>query len=151
MIMMTMQEWCEALATVIWSTRQHVKDLERLRSSLPDSSTPPVRLTDQSELSIILTDQSQVTTQQLSTEVTELLSSLVTGTFIIEKQPPQVISSTVSGVNNTISAPGDEDQHQVHRHREAAGGRPAQRAHGLAPGQRQHHLRGPGQQPPQGE
>ena len=56
-----------------------------------DPTIKTVRLTDQSELSIILTDQSQVTTQQLSTEVTELLSSLVTGTFIIEKQPPQVI------------------------------------------------------------
>ena len=61
-VMMMMQEWCEALATVIWSTRQHVKDLERLRSSLPDSSTPPVRLTDQSELRMRHTDQYQTKT-----------------------------------------------------------------------------------------
>lgn len=71
----TLQEWCEALATVIWSTRQHIKDLERLMSSLPDSSNP------------------LVTIKQLATEVTELLSSLVTGTFIIEKQPPQVMKT----------------------------------------------------------
>ena len=44
-------------------------------SSLPDSSNP------------------LVTIKQLATEVTELLSSLVTGTFIIEKQPPQVMKT----------------------------------------------------------
>ena len=71
----TLQEWCESLATVIWSTRQHVKELERLKSNLADSGT------------------TAVSTQQLTAEITELLSNLVTGTFIIEKQPPQVMKT----------------------------------------------------------
>ena len=71
----TIQEWCESLATIIWSTRQHVKELERLKTNLPDNATTPI------------------TTQQLTAEITDLLSNLVTGTFIIEKQPPQVMKT----------------------------------------------------------
>merc|ERR1719414_2198670 len=71
----TIQEWCESLATIIWSTRQHVKELERLKSSLQDNSSVPI------------------STQQLTGEITDLLSNLVTGTFIIEKQPPQVMKT----------------------------------------------------------
>ena len=74
----TLQEWCEALATVIWDTRQHVKELERLKSNLQDPA------------GVMST---QVSTQELSAEITNLLSSLVTGTFIIEKQPPQVMKT----------------------------------------------------------
>merc|ERR1719232_520520 len=71
----TIQEWCESLATIIWSTRQHVKELERLKTNLPDNATTPI------------------TTQQLTAEITDLLSNLVTVTFIIEKQPPQVMKT----------------------------------------------------------
>merc|ERR1719391_858688 len=71
----TLQEWCESLAMVIWTTRQHVKDLERLKSGLQDNSSVPI------------------STQQLTGEITDLLSNLVTGTFIIEKQPPQVMKT----------------------------------------------------------
>merc|ERR1719414_223430 len=71
----TIQEWCESLATIIWSTRQHVKELERLKTNLPDNATTPI------------------TTQQLTAGITEALTNLVTGTFIIEKQPPQVMKT----------------------------------------------------------
>ena len=71
----TLQEFCEALAGIIWTTRTHVKQLETLRSTLGDNSS------------------STVTTAQVSSEITELLSNLVTGTFIIEKQPPQVMKT----------------------------------------------------------
>ena len=63
------------MAMVIWTTRQHVKDLERLKSGLQDNSSVPI------------------STQQLTGEITDLLSNLVTGTFIIEKQPPQVMKT----------------------------------------------------------
>jgi len=71
----TLQEFCEALAGIIWTTRTHIKQLETLRATLGDNSS------------------STVTSQQLTTEITELLSNLVTGTFIIEKQPPQVMKT----------------------------------------------------------
>ena len=71
----TLQEFCEALAGIIWITRDQVKRLETLRSTLGDNTS------------------SSVTTAQLNSEITELLSNLVTGTFIIEKQPPQVMKT----------------------------------------------------------
>ncbi|XP_017772136.1 PREDICTED: signal transducer and activator of transcription 5B isoform X2 [Nicrophorus vespilloides] len=70
------QEWCENLAELIWMNRQQIKEVERLRQKL--TLDPP-------GVSEVL--------QQLLTEITQLLSSLVTSTFIIEKQPPQVMKT----------------------------------------------------------
>jgi len=72
----TLQEWCEGLADIIWQLRQQVRQLENLRTKL---------ITDPQNNDINL--------QELLASVTELLSNLVTGTFVIEKQPPQVMKT----------------------------------------------------------
>ncbi len=69
------QEWCEGLAEIIWAIRQQVRQLEGLREKLGDPGNSANLLPD------------------LLAGVTELLSNLVTGTFIIEKQPPQVMKT----------------------------------------------------------
>ena len=66
-----LQEWCEGLADIIWTMRQQVKQLQGLREKVGDP-------------------QGQPNEPDLLTNITELLTNLVTGTFIIEKQPPQV-------------------------------------------------------------
>jgi len=71
----TLQEWCENLAQIIWSMRQQIKQLENLRSQLTDPTNTPNHIPD------------------LLSGITDLLSNLVTGTFIIEKQPPQVMKT----------------------------------------------------------
>merc|ERR1712173_134973 len=72
----TLQEWCEGLADIIWQLRQQVRQLENLRTKLiPDPQNKDFNL------------------QELLASVTELLSNLVTGTFVIEKQPPQVMKT----------------------------------------------------------
>ena len=68
---MIFQEWCEGLADIIWTMRQQVKQLQGLREKVGDP-------------------QGQPNEPDLLTNITELLTNLVTGTFIIEKQPPQV-------------------------------------------------------------
>merc|ERR1719219_2222190 len=70
-----LQEWCESLAAIIWSMRQQIKQLENLRSQLTDPTNTPNHIPD------------------LLSGITNLLSNLVTGTFIIEKQPPQVMKT----------------------------------------------------------
>ncbi|XP_014225592.1 signal transducer and activator of transcription 5B isoform X2 [Trichogramma pretiosum] len=70
------QEWCESLAELIWLNRQQVKEAERLKTKL--TLEPP---------------NSQDVLPALNSQVTQLLSSLVTSTFIIEKQPPQVMKT----------------------------------------------------------
>lgn len=72
----SIQEWCESLAEVLWSNRQQIQEAERLKQKFP---LEPPGLVD------ILPN--------LSNQVTELLSTLVTSTFIIEKQPPQVMKT----------------------------------------------------------
>merc|ERR1719210_1053565 len=72
----TLQEWCEGLADIIWQLRQQVGQLQKLRTKLiPDPQNQDFNL------------------QELHESVTELLSNLVTGTFVIEKQPPQVMKT----------------------------------------------------------
>jgi signal transducer and activator of transcription 5B len=71
----TLQQWCENLADLIWQNRQQIKKVELLRQQLPIN----VPAGCQDLLPI------------LNTTITGLLSSLVTSTFIIEKQPPQVL------------------------------------------------------------
>ncbi|ESO05053.1 hypothetical protein HELRODRAFT_156927 [Helobdella robusta] len=78
----TLQQWCESLAELIWQNRQQIKKaisffffVELLRAQLP-INLPPGR---------------QDCLPVLNSTITGLLSSLVTSTFIIEKQPPQVL------------------------------------------------------------
>merc|ERR1719266_2733393 len=68
------QEWCEGLADIIWTMRQQVKQLQGLREKVGDPSGSP-------------------NDQELLMNITEALTNLVTGTFIIEKQPPQVMKT----------------------------------------------------------
>ncbi|KAI4464232.1 signal transducer and activator of transcription [Holotrichia oblita] len=72
----TIQEWCESLAELIWLNRQQIKEAERLKQKLP---------LDAPGVNDFL--------PQLVGEITQLLSTLVTSTFIIEKQPPQVMKT----------------------------------------------------------
>lgn len=70
------QDWCESLAELIWLNRQQIKEVERLKSQFPlENGNVPDLLTG------------------LNLTITRLLSSLVTSTFIIEKQPPQVMKT----------------------------------------------------------
>ncbi|XP_025832756.1 signal transducer and activator of transcription 5B [Agrilus planipennis] len=72
----TIQEWCESLAELIWTNRQQIKEVDRLKQKL---ALDPPGVRD--------------ALAQLLSEITQLLSSLVTSTFIIEKQPPQVMKT----------------------------------------------------------
>ncbi|KAF7994788.1 hypothetical protein HCN44_004260 [Aphidius gifuensis] len=70
------QEWCESLAELIWLNRHQIKEVERLKLKFPfESPNVPDLLPG------------------LNSSITQLLSSLVTSTFIIEKQPPQVMKT----------------------------------------------------------
>ncbi|XP_050449500.1 signal transducer and activator of transcription 5B [Cataglyphis hispanica] len=74
------QNWCENLADIIWSTRQHIRDGIRLTN-------------DFANFNIYVTNMLPNIFPTLNTQITQLLSSLVTSTFIIEKQPPQVMKT----------------------------------------------------------
>ncbi|KAG6462568.1 hypothetical protein O3G_MSEX013341 [Manduca sexta] len=74
----TIQEWCELLADLIWSTRQQVNNVTRI-------NTKTIVELRQPHLAEMLDDMSK--------QVTGLLSTLVTSTFVIEKQPPQVMKT----------------------------------------------------------
>ncbi|PIK40217.1 putative signal transducer and activator of transcription 5B isoform X3 [Apostichopus japonicus] len=69
----TLQSWCEELAEIIWQNRQQIKRVELLRQQLP---------INMHSLDLL---------PELDNKITTLLSTLVTSTFIIEKQPPQVL------------------------------------------------------------
>lgn len=71
----TLQEWCEGLAQILWDMRTQVKQLQHVKEQLQDNSQHTEAL------------------PELLKGVTGLLSNLVTGTFIIEKQPPQVMKT----------------------------------------------------------
>ncbi|XP_012223003.1 signal transducer and activator of transcription 5B isoform X3 [Linepithema humile] len=73
----SIQEWCESLAEIIWLTRQQIKEAERLKQKLPLPESTMY----------------QDIYPNLNSQITQLLSSLVTSTFIIEKQPPQVMKT----------------------------------------------------------
>jgi len=70
-----LQEWCEGLAQILWEMRTQTKQLLHDKEQLADNNEQTRQLPD------------------LLKEVTNLLSNLVTGTFIIEKQPPQVMKT----------------------------------------------------------
>ncbi|KAL5010871.1 hypothetical protein ScPMuIL_013176 [Solemya velum] len=70
-----LQQWSEALADTVWKNRQQILKVEGLRASLPmDVPAGKVDLLP-----------------ELNQKITGLLSSLVTSTFIVESQPPQVL------------------------------------------------------------
>ena len=73
------QEWCEVLAEVIWANRQQMKRIADMCQQLPLASNQATAHTDQ--------------LSNLNKQITNLLSNLVTSTFIIEKQPPQVMKT----------------------------------------------------------
>ena len=74
------QKWSEELARYIWKNRQQIKDLlcHKLQAPISDDVL-----------------------KQLLDQVTQLLSSLVTSSFIIEKQPPQVLK-TNTRIQSTV-------------------------------------------------
>ncbi|KAL1414569.1 hypothetical protein MTO96_007355 [Rhipicephalus appendiculatus] len=76
------QEWCEALAELIWQNWQQIKRVEHLALQVPIGGGQAPHIGDRFK--------------SLNGQITNLLSSLVTSTFIIEKQPPQVKVSIIS-------------------------------------------------------
>lgn len=71
----TLQLWCESLAELTWTNRQQIKKVEMQRAQLP----------------IDIPREEQDLLPYLTQTITGILSNLVTSTFIIEKQPPQVL------------------------------------------------------------
>ncbi|XP_059170023.1 signal transducer and activator of transcription 5B-like isoform X2 [Physella acuta] len=71
----TLQQWCESLADLIWQNRQQIKKSTQLQQQLP----------------IKFPDGEEDILPRLNDTITGLLSSLVTSTFIVEHQPPQVL------------------------------------------------------------
>jgi len=78
-----LQVWCEGLADLIWNMRQQVRTLECLRNKIENKQQQQTSEMDPTAQHI----------QSLVSGITELLSNLVTGTFVIEKQPPQVMKT----------------------------------------------------------
>jgi hypothetical protein len=80
---------------VIWALRQQVKQLSDLKAQLSDPGNTPNLL------------------PELLVGITDLLSNLVTGTFIIEKQPPQVrlFYLAASGHHRPLEQPRHRDFH----------------------------------------
>lgn len=70
------QEWCEGLAQIVWNLKQQVKQLGNLFEKINSNA-----------------GQSSDKLKHLIEMITESLTNLVTGTFIIEKQPPQVMKT----------------------------------------------------------
>ncbi|XP_053409136.1 signal transducer and activator of transcription 5B-like isoform X3 [Mercenaria mercenaria] len=70
-----LQKWCESLADLIWRNRMQIIKVDLLRQQLPIDV--PQNVTDLQP--------------DLNRLVTGLLSNLVTSTFIVEQQPPQVL------------------------------------------------------------
>ncbi|TNN52797.1 Signal transducer and activator of transcription 5A [Liparis tanakae] len=66
---------CEKLAETIWQNRQQIRRAEHLRQQLPIPGPIEELL------------------NELSSTITDIISALVTSTFIIEKQPPQVLKT----------------------------------------------------------
>uniref|UniRef100_A0A087XYL8 Signal transducer and activator of transcription n=1 Tax=Poecilia formosa TaxID=48698 RepID=A0A087XYL8_POEFO len=70
-----LQSWCEKLADLIWQNRQQIRRCEHLTQQLPLPGSIEELLT------------------KLNADITDIISALVTSTFIIEKQPPQVLKT----------------------------------------------------------
>jgi signal transducer and activator of transcription 5B len=70
------QGWCEGLAETIWNTREQIRLASKYKKQVnADEQNLPDYL------------------PALHTEVTNLLMNLITSTFVIEKQPPQVMKT----------------------------------------------------------
>lgn len=74
------------MAELIWLNRQQIKEVDRLKQKL---ALDPPGVPD--------------VLPQLLAEITQLLSTLVTSTFIIEKQPPQVMKTNTRWVLVSVS------------------------------------------------
>nr|ASX98556.1 signal transducer and activator of transcription-A [Anopheles dirus]DAA79935.1 TPA_inf: signal transducer and activator of transcription A [Anopheles dirus] len=72
----TIQAWCESLAEIIWSTKDQIRLAVKNKSKLH---------VEQEDVPDLL--------PQAMLDVTNLLKTLITNTFIIEKQPPQVMKT----------------------------------------------------------
>uniref|UniRef100_A0A9I3BWZ5 Signal transducer and activator of transcription n=1 Tax=Anopheles culicifacies TaxID=139723 RepID=A0A9I3BWZ5_9DIPT len=72
----TIQAWCESLAEIIWSTKDQIRLAVKNKSKLH---------VEQENVPDLL--------PQAMIDVTNLLKMLITSTFIIEKQPPQVMKT----------------------------------------------------------
>lgn len=72
----TIQAWCENLAEIIWNTKDQIR----------------LAMKNKSKLNIEEPNLPDFLPQSL-VEVTNLLKALITTTFIIEKQPPQVMKT----------------------------------------------------------
>uniref|UniRef100_A0AAY4D8F4 Signal transducer and activator of transcription n=1 Tax=Denticeps clupeoides TaxID=299321 RepID=A0AAY4D8F4_9TELE len=70
-----LQSWCEKLADTIWQNRQQIRRVEHLTQQLP------------------IPGPTEELLSELNTTITDIISTLVTSTFIIEKQPPQVLKT----------------------------------------------------------
>uniref|UniRef100_A0A3B1K511 Signal transducer and activator of transcription n=1 Tax=Astyanax mexicanus TaxID=7994 RepID=A0A3B1K511_ASTMX len=70
-----LQSWCEKLADMIWQNRQQIRRVEHLTQQLP------------------IPGPTEDLLKELNATVTDIISALVTSTFIIEKQPPQVLKT----------------------------------------------------------
>ncbi|XP_013374754.1 PREDICTED: signal transducer and activator of transcription 5B isoform X2 [Chinchilla lanigera] len=70
-----LQSWCEKLAELIWQNRQQIRRAEHLCQQLPIPGPVEEMLAD------------------VNATITDIISALVTSTFIIEKQPPQVLKT----------------------------------------------------------
>uniref|UniRef100_A0A7N6A438 Signal transducer and activator of transcription n=1 Tax=Anabas testudineus TaxID=64144 RepID=A0A7N6A438_ANATE len=70
-----LQSWCEKLADLIWQNRQQIRRCEHLTQQLP------------------LPGPMEELLSKLNSDITDVISALVTSTFIIEKQPPQVLKT----------------------------------------------------------
>ncbi|XP_052865654.1 signal transducer and transcription activator-like [Anopheles cruzii] len=72
----TIQAWCESLADIIWNTQGQIR----------------LAIKNKSKLHVEQEDVPDVLSQEIE-DATSLLKTLVTSTFIIEKQPPQVMKT----------------------------------------------------------
>ncbi|KAI5619673.1 signal transducer and activator of transcription 5b, partial [Silurus asotus] len=70
-----LQSWCEKLADMVWQNRQQLRRVDHLTQQLP------------------IPGPTEELLKELNATITDIISALVTGTFIIEKQPPQVLKT----------------------------------------------------------
>lgn len=70
-----LQDWCELLAIQVWTIRKHIKVISILQAQVHIEC--PAGTVD--------------LLPQIDADITTMLSSLVTSTFIVETQPPQVL------------------------------------------------------------
>ncbi|GAA6088033.1 signal transducer and activator of transcription 5B isoform X1 [Tachysurus ichikawai] len=70
-----LQSWCEKLADMVWQNRQQLRRVDHLTQQLP------------------IPGPTEELLKEHNATITDIISALVTSTFIIEKQPPQVLKT----------------------------------------------------------